>query len=641
MKKFRFLFLAICVFSIMLVSCDIVDIIKPTQNGTTATTASPNKPIEKTSITENGLELELNEAGTEYAVVDRGECTDTDIIIPSEHNGLPITTIAIGAFVPKNIGTCGGYNERDTLKTVIISEGIKTIEAMAFQGCNALESVVLPSTLTNIGMYAFHSCDELKKIDIPASLNKIETGAFGYCRSLAEASILNGVTEIGAYAFVGCASLTQIDIPNSVTSIGSGAFAQCTALINVNLSNNITAIGNKTFEECASLTDIDIPDSVNVIGEYAFHKCSALKDVTLSENLVEIGEGAFKLCAALEDIDFPESIRKICSTAFYYCASLKNVYLHEGLQTVESGAFMLCSGLESIHIPQSLESIERLFEQCNSLVNITTDADGDRYSSIDGNLYSKDGKTLFQYAVGKKASTFEVPQNVTKIGKCAFYYSRYLVDIKLPEGLLEIDQAAFSNCNTLLFITIPSTVTYIAKNAFFGCESLVEICNKSAVVLNAGDNVPEYIEHIFSDESQSYLVNLDDYIFYDDGSKVYFLKYIGDETELVLPEYDNGKQYEIFQNAFYFGNDDSITSVVISDSVIGIQNEAFWGASSIEKIVISTSVENIGLHSFFFCSNATIYCEADAKPETWHELWNCVDYHDNTVPVIWGYKPEE
>ena len=209
----------------------------------------------------------------------------------------------------------------------------------------------------------------------------------------------------------------------------------------------------------------------------------------------------------------------------------------------------------------------------------------------------------------------------------------------MPEGLLEIGHAACYECRSLTFVTIPSTVTSIAKSVFSNCTSLVEICNKSSVMLEPGVNVPSSVKHICGDELESYLVNVNDYIFYDDGSNVYLIGYIGDETELVLPEYD-GKQYEIYKCAFYRGNNNSITSVVIPDMVIGIQDEAFWCASSLETIVISSSVKNIGWHSFFFCNNATIYCDANEKPDVWNQFWNCVDYSNNLIPVVWAYTPE-
>ena len=71
------------------------------------------------------------------------------------------------------------------------------------------------------------------------------------------------------------------------------------------------------------------------------------------------------------------------------------------------------------------------------------------YKDIDGNLYTKDGKTLIQYAIGKKDTSFIIPDGVTTIGDWAF-----------------------GGCRSLTSITIPSSVTSIGNNAFLWCDSL-------------------------------------------------------------------------------------------------------------------------------------------------------------------------
>jgi hypothetical protein len=116
-------------------------------------------------------------------------------------------------------------------------------------------------------------------------------------------------------------------------------------------------------------------------------------------------------------------------------------------------AFYGCTRLESITIPDSVTSISTLaFDGCTSLTSIEVDENNTKYKSINGNLYSKDGKTLILYAIGKKDASFEIPDSVTKIGDRAFY-----------------------RCTALTSVTIPNSVTSIGGSAFYGCTALKEI----------------------------------------------------------------------------------------------------------------------------------------------------------------------
>lgn len=88
-----------------------------------------------------------------YAVSGKGEAMDTHIIIPSYHNGKPVTSI----------------------------------DWAAFRDCSSLKYIEIPNSVTSIGEGAFFSCGSLTSIEIP-----------------------NSVTSIGECAFSGCSSLTNI-----------------------------------------------------------------------------------------------------------------------------------------------------------------------------------------------------------------------------------------------------------------------------------------------------------------------------------------------------------------------------------------------------------------------------------------------
>ncbi|GAB6391976.1 MAG: hypothetical protein MdMp014T_1349 [Treponematales bacterium] len=101
-----------------------------------------------------------------------------------------------------------------------------------------IKGVVLPSTLTSVGNYAFYKCSSLTSVTIPAGVTSIGYSAFFDCSSLTSVTIPAGVTSIEAWAFYGCSSLTSVTIPASVTSIGSSAFSGCTSLTSVTFAEN-------------------------------------------------------------------------------------------------------------------------------------------------------------------------------------------------------------------------------------------------------------------------------------------------------------------------------------------------------------------------------------------------------------------
>ena len=193
-----------------------------------------------------GLEYKLNNDLITYSVVGLGECAETDIIIPKDYNGLPVTEIL----------------------------------GRAFRGTN-ITSIKIPSNITEIKTIAFHNCSELKRVDIAYGLTKIGNGAFYRCQKLEE-----------------------ITIPDSVTEIGNLAFGLCQNLKSVKLSNNLEKLGQSAFRYCESLTEITIPDGVTELGSYMCANCTNLKSVVLGKNLTYISSSAFNNCPALESIYF-------------------------------------------------------------------------------------------------------------------------------------------------------------------------------------------------------------------------------------------------------------------------------------------------------------------------------------------------
>lgn len=170
---------------------------------------------------------------------------DDTLIIPSELDGCPVTSLGEGAFMHCEMG-----------------------------------KVIIPDSVTSIGDWAFCYCKNLTSVTIPGSVQSIGEYAFEECSSLTSLTILDGVTSIGENAFAGCFGLTSVVIPGSVQSIGEYAFDSCTSMTSVTILDGVKSIGAYTFTGANDLTNIFIPASVTYIGTQAFYSSTL---ITVSE----------------------------------------------------------------------------------------------------------------------------------------------------------------------------------------------------------------------------------------------------------------------------------------------------------------------------------------------------------------------
>lgn len=126
-----------------------------------------------------GLAYELKSGGDEYMVVGMGSCTDTHLVIPSTHEGLPVSTVDMSAFyncaeiesvtIPDNVYVSwSAFQDCTGLKEVIFKGDNVTLGGSAFAGCVELESIKLPGGTTSVGWLMFDGCVSLRLIDCTA-----------------------------------------------------------------------------------------------------------------------------------------------------------------------------------------------------------------------------------------------------------------------------------------------------------------------------------------------------------------------------------------------------------------------------------------------------------------------------------------
>ena len=278
--------------------------------------------------------------------------------------------------IPQSITKIGirSFSKCTALTKIIIPSSVTCIEKSAFEYCTSLKKIIIPSSCTHIGESAFCKCSSLSKVSILSSLKSIEESVFDGCTSLTQISIPSSVTTIEKYAFYGCSSLQKIKIPSSVTSISDSSFCACSSLKYVPNLLSITYIGRSTFYGCASLEEITIPSSVKYIGKCAFSICSMLKHVSIPSSVTKIYDYAFYACKSLNKINIPPSVISIGSFAFGECTFLRKVIFsnHSFLQSIGRQAFLRCSSLSDISIPFSVVKIgDNAFKDCVSLTQIS------------------------------------------------------------------------------------------------------------------------------------------------------------------------------------------------------------------------------------------------------------------------------
>lgn len=87
-------------------------------------------------------------------------------------------------------------SEKESIKKVIIENGVTSIGYNAFSDCKGLTSITIPNSVTNIDRNAFFDCTGLTSVTIPNSVTSIGNGVFCFCSGLTEITILNPKCEI-------------------------------------------------------------------------------------------------------------------------------------------------------------------------------------------------------------------------------------------------------------------------------------------------------------------------------------------------------------------------------------------------------------------------------------------------------------
>ena len=398
-----------------------------------------------------GLAYELNSDGTGYVVTGIGTCTDTEIVIPSKHKGLPVTAIGNKAFY-----------DCTSLTHVVIADGIKKIETYAFEKCRNLMNVVFPESLTVIEDGAFRSCSRLNSIELSDNVKTIGVQAFlftGYYNN--SMNWIDDVLYIDHHLISAKKTVCgTYKIKEGTLTIADYAFQSCAQLTSVIIPEGVTKIGVLSFSGCSALNSVIIPDSMQIIDSHAYSSCISLDNITLPDTSISIGYGALiDTGYALDDSNWINDELYIGHHLIAVRPSVSGSYeVKEGTLTIAGGAFEGCVNLTHITIPDSARLIgDYTFRHCENLISVEL-----------GNNILSIGVSAFAYC--DRLTSVSIPNSVVSIGESAFYACYRLTSITIPDGVTQIEAHTFSGSG-IGNILLPSSITSIGYGAFFNCYS--------------------------------------------------------------------------------------------------------------------------------------------------------------------------
>ncbi|MDE6774905.1 MAG: leucine-rich repeat protein [Ruminococcus sp.] len=375
-----------------------------------------------------------------------------EIVIPSEIDGLPVTSIESSAFyhdmglskitLPDTLVTIGqGAFLHTALESVDIPECVKKIEARAFHGCTRLKDVTIPSTVEYIGYEAFEYT--AWQDGLPDGITYVNNILYRCSGDIKELDIKEGTETICPSALKNCTNVESVIFPDSIKDIAHDTFDKTewfnnlpdgTYYINdmlytykgeapengeIIVREGTKEIMDGAFSNRKDIVSVVLPEGLEKIGNCAFDTCQGLKEINLPESLTYIGSSAFQF-TGIENIKIPSGVKNIKRTTFNICRSLQEVILPETLETIDFAAFSNCESLESINIPYGVREIGiQAFEDCKALTSIM------------------------------------IPDSVEVIDNSAFETCWILEEITIPDSVQEIGDYAFQNCWSLKKITLP------------------------------------------------------------------------------------------------------------------------------------------------------------------------------------------
>lgn len=429
---------------------------------------------------------------------------EASVIIPTKIDGTNITVIGMNCFFDK------------TMNSVILPNGIETIESQAFFECGQLKSIVIPESVKKISWSAFgcgYDTSNLTKAIFMGKPPMMEYNAFWNCDKNENFKIYYPSNETGygpnwqgytCIAYDATATYNVIYdgngndggvLPANNATYHTGDFFTVPSDIPTKIGHNFVGWNTKADGTGESYKPGDIvtvaAENITLYAIWDKKEYTITKNPTMENGSISIYVNGKEASQAAKNdkvkivVRPNQGYRYEPMTLLYY---IKETNIHFTIDDF---------------LNMSLEPTETEYEFIMTDNNITVDANFEpettkyskfvlsddycfikRYYGSGGNIFissSIDGKKVLSL-VGRvfynqhNLTGVSLPEGITQMAGPVFYGCHSLRAVELPENMERINQFVFKNCGSLESIRIPNKVYRLGVEVFSQCPMLRWVC---------------------------------------------------------------------------------------------------------------------------------------------------------------------
>lgn len=449
--------------------------------------------------------------------------------------------------------------------TRIFQKVLHTSESGAFYGCEALSSIDIPDSVTEIGLHAFGRTPWLAgHTEDFVVINGI---LHCYQGTNTRVSVPDGVISIGARAFSGCKTMQSVSLPDSIKQIKESAFSWCENLEAVQLPDGVTDIEKETFYLCTNLKQISFSQSVKTIGESAFYRCEKLSKLPDMSGVEKMGEQAFYGCKKLKDKD---GYLIVGHTMFGYYGKSKTLTIPEHVSNVSEGALEEQKKLAAVFASEAV--FTQVWEQLAASAKYAV-----AVSCLDNGTLNATAKAYIKRNKDKIFTEIVKRDSVEMM-------DRFLTLAKNPDldTVEKYVNAAAGKVNLLAFLQDYKASHFSAAQ--------VEERHEDRVEMELG-----FKERTLKEWREIFNLSVVDGCIRISGYKQ-------NDAVVEVPETMEGHSVTMISDGAFKANA-TVTEVVLPAGITNIGLNAFKGCSKLKRINIPAHTEEIGPSAFEGCES--------------------------------------